>query len=84
MDTETVSDAAAAWYQWEVDSVLANDWYDGTKNVYGVTVKSSIAVVSFYSSEEVTNDSLRPYWVVYYSTEAGGEIKGLFPARSTQ
>jgi hypothetical protein len=67
LDT-TVLSTAAAWYRWNLGSVLPTAWYDSTKAEYGVIledISSGLGQAVLVSSENTTA-ALRPRWIIYH------------------
>jgi hypothetical protein len=73
MDSETIS-TGSTWYVFWVDVDLARDWYDGTKEAFGVIFResSNVAITTFASSENSTTAN-RPRVTIYYHDAATGE-----------
>jgi len=74
MDSETIS-TGSTWYTFWVDVDLARDWYDGTKEPFGVIFResSSVGITTFASSENGTTAN-RPKVTIYYHDIAPGAI----------
>ncbi len=71
MDSEAVT-TVSQWYTFWVDTALAQDWYDGSKDNFGVVFieTTDVGITVFSSSESGSNP---PKVTIYYSAVGGGE-----------
>jgi hypothetical protein len=71
MDNESVP-VANSWYTFWVDTGLARDWYDGTKEPFGVAfIETTSAGMTVFASSENATTANRPKVTIYYhSSEA--------------
>ena len=74
MATVTVS-AASSWHRFRVNSELSQDWYDGTKQPFGVILmETGITGTTVFASSEYATPAYRPKVTIYYhaaTNEAG-------------
>ena len=68
MDTESIT-VANSWYTFYVDPALAQDWYDGTKEPFGVAfIETTSAGTTVFASSENATTANRPKVTIYYHT----------------
>jgi hypothetical protein len=66
MATVTVS-SASTWHRFRVNAGLAQDWYDGTKQPYGVIfIETGAGSTTVFASSECTTSAYRPKVTIYY------------------
>jgi len=73
-DSQTIS-TGSTWYTFWVDIDLACDWYDGTKEPFGVifSESSNVGITTFASSENSTTTN-RPKVTIYYHDAVAGAV----------
>jgi hypothetical protein len=63
----TFNVTGAGWYSIDI-TTLAQGWYDGTYDNYGLLIEDDeFNLVTYHSSEYVANPALRPKMTVYYT-----------------
>jgi hypothetical protein len=66
MDAVLVT-SAGSWYSFDVDTALAQDWYDGTKEPFGVVfIETSSAGITVLASSENATTANCPKVTIYY------------------
>lgn len=61
-DTEDC-DGVASWHVFEIDTAIANGWYQGTINEEGIAIVASEGYHVYYRSTEYGTASQRPFFV---------------------
>ena len=66
MDTESIT-TVNSWYTFWVDPALARDWYDGTKEPFGVAfIETTSAGMTVFASSENATTANHPKVTIYY------------------